>query len=152
MKTGIEKILDVSDDLLSHCYCIVDQTRPGEAVALYHTLRDDIERRGYDLFVFNGAAFPLGFIKGKILSVPHFAPINQYGIQAKIESLYVDRRYQHVGIGGMLLAEYEKYCREKDVSAIVLYSAPTPQAKKFYEKFGYKQVNKNLLMLKQLSR
>ena len=42
MKTGIQQIFTVSDELLKDCYMITDQTRPGEAVALYHTLREDI--------------------------------------------------------------------------------------------------------------
>lgn len=150
MKTGIQQIFTVSDELLKDCYMITDQTRPGEAVALYHTLRDDVEKRGNIMFVFNGAAFPLGFIKGKILQTPDFKLYTPYGIQAKIENLYVDKKYQRAGIGHELLRAYEDYCRDKNVSEIILYGAPTVQASSFYAKNGFHKVNANLLMAKSL--
>ena len=95
MKPGIERVISVNMNLLRDCYYIVDQTRPGDAMALYATLCDDVEKRGHIMFVFNGAAFPLGFIKGQILRRPDFKNDAQSLIQAKADMLYVDKKYQN---------------------------------------------------------
>lgn len=151
MKPGIERVISVNMNLLRDCYYIVDQTRPGDAMALYATLRDDVEKRGHIMFVFNGAAFPLGFIKGQILRRPDFKNDAQSLIQAKADMLYVDKKYQNNGIGQSLLRAYEDYCAQNGVGQIVLYSAPTQQALRFYAKNGYECVNNNYLMRQNLN-
>lgn len=150
MAVGLEQVFNVTPALVKDCYYIVDQTRPGEAAVLYNTLREDVERRGHVMFVFNGAAFPLGFIKGQILRIPDFKSVGVVGIQSKIDYLFVDKKYQRAGIGALLLRAYESYCRDNGVGNIILYSAPTVQATGFYAKNGYVRMNGNLLMAKVL--
>lgn len=150
MSTGLERVFNVTPDLVKDCYYIVNQTRPSEAIALYNTLREDVENRGHTLFLFNGAAFPLGFIKGQVLRTPDFRVLGGVNIQSKIDYLFVDKKYQHAGIGTLLLRAYESCCREQNVEQIILYSAPTVQATGFYTKNGYVRVNDNFLMAKNL--
>ncbi len=138
---GIKQVYDISVSLLSDCFYIVDQTRPNEAEKLFHTLREEVERRGHIMFVFNGEHFPLGFIKGVI-----------NGATSEINYLYVDRPYKKSGIGTALLKEYEKYCIGKSVKNINLFRAPTAEARNFYTKNGYFSMGNSFLMTKNLTR
>lgn len=143
---GIERIFSVSKNILSNCYCIVDQTRPGEAISLYYSLKNDIEQKNHILFVFNGAYAPLGFIKGNISNAnPDF-------LTANVDYLFVDKKYQRCGIGTSLLNAYEDFCAKNFVQKVSLYSAKTAQARTFYEKHGYILQNANYFMTKNLSR
>lgn len=143
---GLERVFTVTRNLLNNCYCIVDQTRPSEAVALYHSLQKDIEQNGHIMFVFNGAYNPLGFIKGKI------SRLHSDFLTSEIEFLFVDKKYQSAGIGTSLIQAYEDFCRKENVQKISLYSAKTVQARAFYEKHGYVLQNVNYLMSKKLER
>lgn len=143
--TGISQIFQVPYSLVKDCYYIVDQTRPSEAAALYNSLKKDIEVRNHIMFVFNGAYAPLGFIKG-------FLRDSINGRVSIIDYLFVDKKYHHSGIGTLLLQTYENYCLENGVQDFSLYSAPTLQARNFYQKNGYSLVNPNYLMVKSLSR
>ncbi len=151
MKAGLKQISIVSTDVLKDCFAIVDQVHPYDAIALFHKMRDDVERRGHVLFVFNGAHNTMGFIKGQI-NKPNFKSITPYGYQAQIDSLYVDKKYQNSGIGRMLVQAYENYCKSQNVAEIILRALPTEQAKKFCEKNGYKLVNNTAVMRKYLVR
>lgn len=142
MTPGIKQVFKVDTSLLSNCYHIVDQSRPAEAISLYHSLREDVENHRHVLFVFYGIAAPLGFIKGQINTVKN---------EGKVDYLFVDKKYQCTGIGTLLLKEYEKYCLQKGVNNILLYSAPTIQAYRFYSNNGYVMQNANRLMAKKFN-
>ena len=142
MTPGIKQISKVDMALRSDCYHIVDQTRPGEAMHLYNNLREDVETRGHILFVFYGISAPLGFIKGQVSKIKN---------EAKVDYLFVDKKYQCTGIGTLLLKEFEKYCLQKGVNNILLYSAPTIQAYRFYSNNGYVMLNENRLMAKKFN-
>lgn len=143
--TSISRIFQVPYSLVKDCYYIVNQTRPSEAIKLYHSLKDDVENRNHIMFIFNGNYSPLGFIKGALRD-------SLNGRDSVIDYLFVDKKYHHSGIGTYLLKTYESYCLESGAQEISLYSAPTLQARKFYEKNGYSLVNPNYLMVKSLSR
>lgn len=151
MKSPVNQVFNVSDSLVNSLYCIVDQVRPGAAIGIQGTLRDDVQSRGHILFLYNGVCGPLGFIKGKILGAPVFQQWCGNIIQSKIDSLFVDKRYHRSGIGGTLLRTYEEYCCANGVGAIVLQRVPTIQAAQFYSRHGYINIGGKYIMGKILN-
>ena len=148
---GIQQVFSVSKSLEDSLYCITDQTRPSAAIGLQGTLRDDVQRRGHSLFLYNGNWRPLGFIKGYTLRRPMFQKWSGDLIQAKVDYLFVDKWHQRSGIGGALLRAYENYCREHGVGAIILQRVPTIQALRFYSRHGYVNIAGNYMMGKILN-
>ena len=53
-----------------------------------------------------------------------------------LDTLWVDERYRHHGIGSMIIREVERIAREKDCRVVTLGTA-SYMARPFYEKHGY---------------
>ena len=53
-----------------------------------------------------------------------------------LDTLWVDERYRHHGIGSMIIREIERIAREKDCRVVTLGTA-SYMARPFYEKHGY---------------
>ncbi len=138
---GLRQVFQVPDALLRDCYYIVNQIRPDEAVNLYYSLAQEVEKAGHTMFVFDGAHAPMGFIKGhKVSGKNHM----------HVDYLFVDGIYRRSGVGTVLIQAYEDFCRKNNFDLIQLYSAPTVQAKSFYAKHGFELVGHNMLMQKTL--
>lgn len=148
MNSGIKRVLNVDSYMLNGCYSIVDQTRPGEAVKLFKSLREDVENKKHVMFVFDGASAPMGFIKGRVFNYIFDIKTGKTSLQTEIDYLFVDKKYQGAGVADMLLKAYEKYCIENGVEKISLKSMPTKQALGFYAKNGYAKANGSMLMTK----
>lgn len=60
------------------------------------------------------------------------------GTMAELDNFYIDERYRGNGLGGKMVDEFKKYCKEKGVDTIkVTASALNSGAIAFYEKNGF---------------
>lgn len=61
---------------------------------------------------------------------------------AELDNMYIDDKYRRLGIGTMLIDEFKKYCKEKNIENIkVTASAKNSKAIEFYKKNGFEDYN-----------
>lgn len=139
----IIRVFNVSDQLLSDCYMIVNMTSPNNAMMVYGTLRENVNVKKHIMFQYNYRDMVCGFITGHL----------QTGkvIEAYLDLLFVDSHYQGAGIGGQLVAEYEDFCRATGAQRI-LVRPTTKRSEDFYAKHGFAPSGITCLHAKNLGR
>lgn len=121
----IRQVFNVTDNMRLDCYSVANSS-VGDAGLIYYTIRDLVNKDGYTLFVSESGTLVQGFVLGHL--------INGAG---RVDRIYVDKRFQHQGIGTALLLAYENWAREHGACKMSLRSRSSVQAKKFYAKNGY---------------
>lgn len=114
------------------CYWIAMLSRPNNAADIYSAMEHEVNINKHVLFVYLLRDQVCGFIKGRTDYMK-----NGDGTDAKIDWLFVERKYGRRGIGTQLVNAYEAHCRNASVRRVLVQPAPTVQAKNFYAKSGY---------------
>ncbi|MBR1953571.1 MAG: GNAT family N-acetyltransferase [Alphaproteobacteria bacterium] len=136
----IRRVFSLQRGMMSDCFFIANQFVDAQNVISWHDLGLNIEAEKLVLFVDeNHIGYLRGFLLGKIQSN-----------EAVVDSLYVDKKEQRVGVGGGLLQVYEDFAKRCGVKTIKLQSRPTKQAAEFYQKHGYVKVSAQYHMQKSL--
>ena len=66
---------------------------------------------------------------------------------AELDNMYVEDKYRRLGVGTLLINEFKKYCKNKNVQNIkVTASAKNNRAINFYLKNGFEEYNVTLKM------
>lgn len=134
----IERIYNLDADLCLDCYYIVSEFM-GDAENFYYSAQYAINNQKHIMFINRQNSLVRGFIVGKI-----------EGETAKIDHLYVTRKYQKSGIGGALLKQYINHVKSQNVNRVTLQSRCTVQALNFYKRNGFEQVAGTYMLQKTL--
>ena len=71
------------------------------------------------------------------------------GIRVFIEQMFVDLKFQGLGVGRELLNFVDDYCKKRKVKKIGLVSSNKSKAFKIYKKKGFKQMEKDFVYLEK---
>lgn len=72
------------------------------------------------------------------------------GMHYSLKEMFISNEIQGTGIGGMLLKELEKELSALNVHAIYLFTLKNSPADRFYKKYGFSDLDKMLLMTKEI--
>ena len=143
----IVRIENLTRDMLMECYWIAMLSRPNNAADIYMAMEREVNVNKHVLFVYLLRDQVCGFIKGR----PDYSK-NGDEMDAKIDWLFVERKYGRRGIGAQLVEAYESHCRNASVRRVLVQPAPTVQAKSFYAKCGYLPCGLTYTHAKNLTR
>ena len=93
----IRQVEQVSSLMREYCYDIMNR-QVGNAGAFYLAIKDMVDTGYWTMFVAEERGFVRGFITG-----------TNYLGRAKIDNLYVDKRFHRQGIGSALIKAYQEY-------------------------------------------
>ena len=102
-------------------------------------IKDMVETGYWTMFVAEERGFVRGFITG-----------TNYLGRAKIDNLYVDKRFHRQGIGTALVKAYQEYVDANGAEVLTVQTRPTLQAIDFYTKNGFERLKSSYLMQKML--
>ena len=138
MEIRIEQVFNINDSLLLDCFYIVSEFM-GDAENFYYSVQHEVNNSKHPMFVCTSGANVLGFVKGRLMFMGGVADDKM----ARVDHLYISRRYQHMGVGSRLLVSYTHYERRTGANQITIKTRMTPQAKNFYQKHGFELINAN---------
>lgn len=138
MTGHMERVYNLDEELCRDCYYIVSESM-GDAENFYYSVQYAVNNQKHIMFVNRHNDFVRGFIVGKI-----------WNGTAKIDHLYVSRKYQRMGVGAALLNQYIDYAKSKNADRVVLQSRCTVQALNFYKNNGFAQISGAYMLQKTL--
>jgi ribosomal protein S18 acetylase RimI-like enzyme len=138
MSVMIKKVSVVTSELREDCYRIMNE-QVGFAGDFYMNVKTMVEIGHWNLFVAEIDGCVRGFVSG-----------TSYLGRAKIDNLYVDKRFHRMGIGSKLVQAYEKFAEDNDACQLTVQTRPTQQAIAFYQKNGFERAKSSYLMQKTL--
>ncbi len=139
MEIHIEQVFNINDSLLLDCFYIVSEFM-GDAENFYYSVQHEVNNSKHPMFVCMSGVNVLGFIKGRLMLMGGGVADNK---MARVDHLYISRRYRRMGVGARLLDAYTDYVRRNGANQITLQTRLTPQAKNFYQKHGFELINSN---------
>lgn len=134
----IRQVEQVSSLMREYCFDIMNR-QVGNAGAFYLAIKDMVETGYWTMFVAEERGFVRGFITG-----------TNYLGRAKIDNLYVDKRFHRQGIGTALVKAYQEYVDANGAEVLTVQTRPTQQAIDFYTKNGFERLKSSYLMQKML--
>lgn len=143
----VVRVENLTHDMLMECYWIAMLSRPNNATDIYASMEHEVNINKHVLFVYLLRDQVCGFIKGR----PYYCT-KDGAAEAKIDWLFVERKYGRRGIGAKLVDAYESHCRNASVRRMLVQPAPTVQAKNFYAKCGYLPCGLTYTYAKTLTR
>ncbi len=101
-----------------------------------------IERDDSATFVAENDNRIIGYLAGGLIKKEDYLTIQ---VMAEAENMFIDESFRGQGIGGMLLSQFEEWCKTKGVERIrFVASAQNEKAIKFYKEFGAREISVTL--------